>query len=69
MTDEILRLRIEKAKMLLENSTLPIVDIAVNVGFNSRQHFCAMFGRIAGCSPMMWRKQKGNFSAFVRYEH
>ena len=69
MTEEILRLRIEKAKMLLENSTLPIVDIAVNVGFNSRQHFCAMFGRIAGCSPMVWRKQKGNISAFVRYEH
>lgn len=62
--EEILELRIDKAKNLLENSTLPVIDIAVNVGFNSRQHFSAMFTRMTGCSPMMWRKRKGNISAY-----
>ena len=66
--EEILRLRIEKAKNLLENSTLPVIDIAINVGFNSRQHFSAMFTRIAGCSPMMWRKRKGGLAVFEGFE-
>lgn len=58
--DEILRLRVEKAKLLLENSTLPVIDIAVNVGFNSRQHFTAMFRQLTGSTPMEWRTRRGN---------
>lgn len=58
--DGILRLRIEKAKLLLETSSLPVIDVAVNVGFNSRQHFSAMFTQLAGCSPASYRKNKGN---------
>ena len=58
--DKVLQLRIEKAKLLLENSTLPVIDVAIAAGFNSRQHFSATFTKMAGCSPASWRKSKGN---------
>ncbi len=58
--DKVLQLRIEKAKLLLENSTLPVIDVAVAAGFNSRQHFSATFARLVGCSPAAWRKSRGN---------
>lgn len=61
--EEILALRIEKAKMLLEYSNLPVVEVAVNAGFNSRQHFSASFRQLTGCTPMKWRKSKGNWKA------
>ena len=60
LMDKVLKLRIEKAKLLLENSTLPVIDVAVASGFNSRQHFSANFTRLVGCSHMDWRKSKGN---------
>lgn len=58
--DRVLQLRVEKAKLLLENSTLPVIDVGVAAGFNSRQHFSATFARLVGCSPAAWRKSKGN---------
>ena len=51
--------RINKAKILLETSTLPVVEVAVNVGFNSRQHFSDSFTRATGLSPAQYRRQKG----------
>lgn len=58
--DYILKLRIDKAKYLLETSTLPVIDVAVGVGFNSRQHFSQMFSQFVGCPPAVYRKRKGN---------
>lgn len=60
LMDKVLWMRIEKAKLLLENSTLPVIDVAVAAGFNSRQHFSSTFTRLVGCSPAAWRKSKGN---------
>jgi len=57
--EEVIRLRIENAKLLLEISTLPVVDVAVQTGFNSRQHFSATFKKTVGCSPAEWRKMRG----------
>lgn len=54
-------LRIEKAKILLETSSLPIPDIAVSVGFNNRQHFTYTFLKLIGCSPSLFRKHKGDY--------
>lgn len=58
--EHINQLRIDKAKLLLETSTLPVVDIAINVGFNNRQHFTHTFIKYVGCSPAAYRKHKGN---------
>ncbi len=52
--------RIEEAKRLLENSTLPITYIALDVGFNSFSHFTQLFKRHVGASPSDFRK-KVNF--------
>ena len=52
---------IEKAKILLETSSLPIPDIAVSVGFNNRQHFTYTFLKLVGCSPALFRKHKGDY--------
>ena len=58
--DWILSKRIDKAKYLLETSTLPIIDIAVGVGFNNRQHFSQLFRKLVGCPPSVYRKHRGN---------
>ncbi len=53
------RIRMEKASVLLTNSKLPVIDIAVSVGINSRQHFSYVFTKEFGCSPKDYRKMKG----------
>jgi PAS domain S-box-containing protein len=68
MMDKVLWMRIEKAKLLLENSTLPVIDVAVASGFNSRQHFSSTFTRLVGCSPAAWRKSKGNIQVSEGFE-
>ncbi|MDL2233882.1 AraC family transcriptional regulator [Ruminococcaceae bacterium OttesenSCG-928-L11] len=60
ITAKINELRMEKAKYLLDTSTIPIVDIAGSVGFDSRQHFSSLFTRLTGCTPAEYRKRKGN---------
>lgn len=58
--DKINEFRINKAKLLLESGCLPIVDIAFMVGFQNRQHFTYTFTNHVGCSPSLYKKQKGN---------
>lgn len=66
LIDKMNELRIEKAKLLLENSKLPITDIAVSVGFNNRQHFAYTFHKLTGCSPSVYSKHKGNYLVWVK---
>ena len=68
LMEKVLWMRIEKAKLLLENSTLPVIDVAVAAGFNSRQHFSSTFTRLVGCSPAAWRKSKGNIQVSEGFE-
>lgn len=56
LTEKIQEKRIEKAKALLRGSSMPIVDIAFEVGFGSRQHFTAVFKKFAACSPLHFRR-------------
>ncbi|AMA56273.1 AraC family transcriptional regulator [Bradyrhizobium sp. CCGE-LA001] len=51
----ILRERIRRAKDLLRNCEMPIVEIALTVGFQSQAHFTTTFRRFAGDSPRRWR--------------
>ncbi len=55
-------LRMEKARMLLENTALPVVDVAITVGFNSRQHFAHTFKKSFGVSAREYRKNKSSRS-------
>lgn len=45
------QIRIERAKALLEASSMPLRDIAEQVGFSNASHFAAEFRRRIGCSP------------------
>ncbi|QEE43477.1 helix-turn-helix transcriptional regulator (plasmid) [Rhizobium sp. WL3] len=47
--------RIERAKDLLQSSSLSISDIAETVGFTDTSYFARVFAREAGWSPQRWR--------------
>ncbi|MGF7144664.1 AraC-like DNA-binding protein/mannose-6-phosphate isomerase-like protein (cupin superfamily) [Anaerotaenia torta] len=67
LVDKINEYRINKARLLLENSCLPVIDIAFTVGFHNRQHFTYIFTKTVGCSPALYRKQKGNNQHLVGF--
>jgi AraC-like DNA-binding protein len=50
-----LRRRIQRAEELLRNTTMPIVEIALTVGFQTQAHLTTVFKRFAGCTPARWR--------------
>jgi AraC family transcriptional regulator len=53
----LLRLRICKAKKLLEESESPVIDIAAECGFQTQQHFARIFRRLTMRSPTEYRRQ------------
>lgn len=48
--------RIEKAKSLLTNTDLEIVNIAMDCGFAHQSHFTRHFSGIVGASPLKFRQ-------------
>jgi AraC-like DNA-binding protein len=52
------RRRIEHAQASLANSDIPVVDIALSVGFQSQAHFSTVFKRLVGESPVRWRQRQ-----------
>jgi AraC-like DNA-binding protein len=53
----LLKVRIERAKELLEDTGLKISDIALSVGFSNQQRFNEMFKKYAGLTPLQYRKK------------
>lgn len=53
--------RIEHAQTALANSDLPVVDVALSVGFQSQAHFSTVFKRLVGESPVRWRQRQTPF--------
>ncbi|WP_024506527.1 AraC family transcriptional regulator [Bradyrhizobium sp. ARR65] len=51
----VLRRRIHRAEELLLRSTMPIVEIALTVGFQTQAHFTTVFKRFVGHTPYQWR--------------
>lgn len=49
-------LQINAAKTLLSSSNYSIEKIAQQVGFSSSRHFCSMFKKHNGTTPLQWRK-------------
>jgi AraC family transcriptional regulator len=48
--------RVERAKRLLSDSDLPLVEIGSQVGFKSQSHFTTLFRRFTGTTPKAWRE-------------
>lgn len=55
----VLSRRIERAKELLRNTELTVVDVALSSGFSSQSHLSHWFTRQVGVSPAAYRRQAG----------
>src|SRR5262249_25319965 len=52
----VLELRVERAKALLSETTLPLAEIAYLLGFADQSHFTAVFRRLTRATPKAYRK-------------
>jgi AraC family transcriptional regulator len=48
--------RIERAKKFLEETNIPVVEVALRVGFASQSHFTTTFRRHVGATPKAYRE-------------
>ena len=55
--------RIEKAKELLAESSLTTAEIAKACGLGDPAHFCRLFRKMTGFTPIRWRLLKKTFKA------
>jgi two-component system response regulator YesN len=53
------KIRIEMSKKLLEDHTIPLVDVAYLVGYEDQSYFSKVFKSRTGISPGKFRKLKG----------
>ena len=58
----LLQRRIECAQALLLTSRLPLVEIALEVGFKTQAHFTTVFSRLVGETPNVWRQRNYDMS-------
>ncbi|MBL9033887.1 MAG: helix-turn-helix transcriptional regulator [Rhodospirillaceae bacterium] len=49
--------RIARAKEMLQASSLSVLDISQEVGFQSQSHFGQVFRKWTGCTPAAWRSR------------
>jgi len=55
--DEILRVRIERAKMLLAMGNMAVAMVAPKCGFSSQEYFARVFKRCIGTTPVRFRRR------------
>jgi LacI family transcriptional regulator len=56
--EEILRVRVERAKVLLEGSNLPLDEVALRSGFRYQAHFNVIFKKQTGQPPGTYRRNR-----------
>lgn len=60
--DYVIHYRIEQAAVMLANTALSIVDVAMECGFNDHSYFTKFFKRIKGVTPREYRKSHAQYS-------
>lgn len=55
--DFVISLRLHYAKHLLEHTSLKIIDVGAESGFNSPKHFLKLFKREMNCTPVEFRER------------
>lgn len=55
--DEMTRVRVERAKDLLRNTTMSVTAIAERTFYTDAKHFIVVFRRVTGNTPLHYRKQ------------
>ena len=53
----VLRQRVERAKEMLSEAEMRVLDVAVACGFKTQQHFARVFRRVCGASPTDYRSE------------
>ena len=53
----VLRQRVERAKEILRNPKLRVLDVALACGFKTQQHFARVFRLVCGASPSEYRRE------------
>ena len=49
--------RIERAKVIMTATNMPLVEVAFSVGFNAQAHFSTVFKRFTGKAPAQWKQE------------
>lgn len=49
-------LKIQDAKLLLEETRMSVTEVALSVGFNNFSYFINVFKNMTGTTPLAWRK-------------
>jgi AraC family transcriptional regulator len=60
--DYLSRCRLERAKFLLEKTTIPVTSVCLECGFSSLGSFSSLFRTKCGMSPRAWRQKYGHLS-------
>jgi AraC family carnitine catabolism transcriptional activator len=50
-------IRIAKAHQLLQQTSMPVTEVALACGFSSPEYFCRLYRSMLGCSPSADRRQ------------
>jgi AraC family transcriptional regulator len=50
--------RVERAQEMLLGTDMPVVEIALSVGFQTQSHFTTVFKRFTGQPPLAWRQSQ-----------
>jgi AraC-like DNA-binding protein len=53
-----LRRRIDRAKDMLAETSMSVLEVALSVGFQSPSHFSTVFKRFTGEAPFAWRQSQ-----------
>jgi AraC-like DNA-binding protein len=60
ISTRLIQLRIDRAKQLLLESSLPISEISLQVGYTNFSHFTHVFRKSTGVTPGDYRRTQGN---------
>ncbi len=55
----LLNIRLNRAKELLVTTSIPVLQIAEQCGFCNQSGFMRLFRRVQGCTPLQYRKMRG----------
>ena len=62
--EEMTRVRLERAKMLLRETRLSVSDVAARTGYVESKYFIEVFNRAVGITPLRYRRQFGRSQPF-----
>lgn len=63
LVQTLIDLRVEKAREMLENTNLPVSEIAAQVGYDAPQAFARVFRRETGIAPSQYRRELSGLSS------